>query len=286
MLHFGASMLSWIPQWTTAGGSYAIQKAASHGFDLLEISLPSSLDIDIPRLKREAAKAGIGIRFTLILPKEAHPTLYPKKALNHLEKALDLVQAAGGTFLGGVLYSSIGIFTGQPCTEAERKTVIAVIRQAADYAADKGITLALEPINRYETYILNTAANVLALIKEINAPNLELMLDTFHMNIEETSFSAPVITAGKKLNYIHITGSDRGMPGEDNVDWNELFKALAATGFKGDLVLENFSSELEGLRGATSLWQPSKYNATDLASGSLDFLETKAKAFGLISAKK
>lgn len=281
MLSFGASMLSWIPKWTSEGGTYAIGQAALHGFDLIEISLPPSLDIDIKKLKLDLSEAGIDIRFTIILPPELHLPYYPAKALDHLKKALDIVEEVGGKFLGGVLYTGIGVFTGQPCTDQERTSVIDVLKEAAIYAEAKNIRLAVEPINRYETYVLNSAAQVLDLLQEIAAPNLGLMLDTFHMNIEEVSFYLPVVQAAKNLHYIHMTGSDRGMPGEDNVHWDDLFRGLKETGFQGDLVLENFSSQVEGLRGPTSLWRTSKYGADALAIGSLRFLKEKAREFGL-----
>lgn len=282
MLKFGASMLSWIPKWTSQGGTYAINKAATQGFDLLEISLPADLDVDVKRLRSEARQAGIDLRFSLILPKELHLPFYPEKALAHIKRAIDIVHQAEGRYLGGVLYSAIGVFTGKPCTNQERRIVVDIIGDAARYAAGKSINLALEPINRYESYVLNSAEQVRSVIAEIGAPNLGLMLDTFHMNIEETSFYDPVVQAQKQLYYLHMTGSDRGMPGQDNVRWDDLFSALALIGFQGDLVLENFSSEIEALRGPTSLWRNSKYGADALAMGSLKYLKEKAAAVNLI----
>lgn len=281
MVKFGASMLSWIPQWTTEAGTYAITRAAVQGFDLIEISLPPSLDIDIRQLKSDLAKAAIEARFSLILPRQLHLPFYPQQALTHIKKAIDIVERAEGRLLGGVIYSAIGVFTGHPCTVEEQKTVNDVLKEAAGYARQRGVTLALEPINRYETYVLNTAGQVLDVLSELGAENLGLMLDTFHMNIEENSFYTPVVQAGSALRYLHMTGSDRGMLGEDNVHWEDLFKGLAAIDFRGDLVLENFSSEVEALRGPTSLWRASKYGADALAAGSLAFLKKMAETYGL-----
>jgi len=281
MVKFGASMLSWIPQWTTEAGTYAITRAAVQGFDLIEISLPPSLDIDIRQLKSDLAKAAIEVRFSLILPRQLHLPFYPQQALTHIKKAIDIVERAEGRLLGGVIYSAIGVFTGHPSTVEEQKTVNDVLKEAAGYARQRGVTLALEPINRYETYVLNTAGQVLDVLSELGAENLGLMLDTFHMNIEENSFYTPVVQAGPALRYLHMTGSDRGMLGEDNVHWEDLFKGLAAIDFRGDLVLENFSSEVEALRGPTSLWRASKYGADALAAGSLAFLKKMAETYGL-----
>ena len=106
MIRLGASILSWIPQWSSEAGNYAIQKAASLGFDLLEIPLPAHLKLDGPALRAATRKAGLELSFSLILPKEAHMPFYPHKALLHLKKAIDFVEKAGGQFLGGVLYSA------------------------------------------------------------------------------------------------------------------------------------------------------------------------------------
>lgn len=283
MVKFGTSILSWIPEWTPGGGLYAIQKTAVSGFDLLEISLPASMDFDAKMVKKQLDIYGIEGRCSLILPKDCHLPYYPHKAARLLKTAIDKVAEMEGDFLGGVLYSSIGTFTGQPCTDTERGILQDTFYEVGQYAAAKGITLALEPINRYETYVLTSAAEVTDLVRSINLDNLGLMLDTFHMNIEETSFYEPVLEAGDLLKYIHMTESDRGMLGEGNVRWDDLFKALAEIDFSGCLVLENFSSQIKALIGPTSLWRASKYTSEVLAKGSLAFMQAKAKEYGLLT---
>ncbi|MCC9134809.1 sugar phosphate isomerase/epimerase family protein [Pontibacter silvestris] len=281
MPKFGASILSWIPKWTPEGGLYAIQKTASSGFDIVEISLPASMDFDAKTVKKQLAKHGIEGRCSLILPKDCHLPHYPKQATQLLKKALDKVEAMGGNFLGGVLYAAIGSFTGAPCTDAEKNMLQDVLSEVADYARLRDITLALEPVNRYESYVLTSAAEVLQLTDRMHVDNIGLMLDTFHMNVEESNFFGPVVQAGDKLKYLHITESDRGMLGEGNVRWDDLFKALAAINYAGPLVLENFSSHLKELVGPTSLWRKSKYDPEALAKGSLAFMKKKAKQWNI-----
>lgn len=274
---FGSSILSFIPSWNNESGKYAIEKCAEYGFDMLEISLPASMDINTKEVKKQLDKAGIKGRCSLNLPKECHIPFYPEKATQLIKSALDVVYKMEGDFLGGVLHSAIGTFTGNSCTDDERQILKEVMTEVASYAKERGITIALEPINRYESYVCTSTDEVLDLIKEVGADNLGLHLDTFHMNIEEANFFDPVIKAGKHLKHIHITESDRGMTGEGNVQWNSLFKALAQINYDGPLVLENFSSEIQELVGPTSLWRPSKYNSEDLAKGSLNFIRQKVK---------
>lgn len=279
MPKFGSTILSFIPSWSPEGGKYAIEKCAEYGFDMLEIILPATLDFDAKTVKKQLDNVALEGICTLNLPPECHLPAYPEKALALIKRALDKVAEMQGDFLGGVLHSAIGTFTGHPCSNNERLVVKQVFSELAAYAAERKITIAPEPINRYESYVFTSADEVLSMIDEIGAPNLGLHLDTFHMNVEELDFYKPIIKAGMKLKHLHITESDRGMLGEGNVHWDELFRALAAINYHGPLVLENFSSEIKELVGPTSLWRPSKYNSEDLAKGSLAFMKNKVAEF-------
>jgi D-psicose/D-tagatose/L-ribulose 3-epimerase len=270
---FGTTILSFIPGWSADGGRFAIEKTAEYGFDMLEIILPSSLDFDAKITKKLLDDNRILGRCTLNLPVNCHIPLYPEQATRIIKSALDKVAEMEGDFLGGVLHSAIGTFTGNPCTIEERIIIQQVFTEVADYANKRNITIAPEPINRYESYVFTAADEVLDMIESIGKPNIGLHLDTFHMNIEERNFYDPIIRAGNRLKHVHITESDRGMTGEGNVHWDDFFKALAAINYQGPLVLENFSSEITALVGPTSLWRPSKYNSEDLAKGSLAFMK-------------
>jgi Sugar phosphate isomerases/epimerases len=270
---FGTTYLSFIPCWSEEGGLYAIQKTAEYGFDMLEICLPASLKFDAKKVKSQLDNYGIAGRLTLNIPADCHMPLYPEKATELIKAAINKVTEMDGDFLGGVLHSAIGKFTGNPCTQDERIIVQQVFSELAIYARERNITIAPEPINRYESYVFTAAGEVLEMIDTIGADNIGIHLDTFHMNIEEPNFYDPIILAGKKLKHIHITESDRGMTGEGNVHWDDLFKALAEIDYQGPLVLENFSSEIKELVGPTSLWRSSKYNSEELAKGSLTFMK-------------
>lgn len=270
---FGTSILSFIPGWSSEGGKYAIKKTAEYGFDMLEISLPATLDFDAKATQKQLDQCGILGRCSLNLPANAHIPFYPEQAVAIIKLALDKVAVMNGDFLGGVLHSAIGTFTGNTCTKDEKLIVQQVFTEVAAYAKERNINMGIEPINRYESYVFTAADEVLKMIKNIGTTNIGLHLDTFHMNIEESNFYDPIIRAGNNLNHLHITESDRGMTGEGNVHWDDLFKALAEINYQGPLVLENFSSEITELIGPTSLWRPSKYNSEDLAKGSLLFMK-------------
>ena len=269
---FGTTILSFIPCWSAEGGRFAIEKTAEYGFDMMEIILPASLDFDSKTVKKQLQEKQITGRCTLNLPADCHIPFYPEKATVIIKAALDKVADMDGDFLGGVLHSAIAQFTGQPCTKQERIIVQQVFTEVAAYARERRITIAPEPVNRYESYVFTAAGEVLEMIDSIGTDNIGLHLDTFHMNIEERNFYDPVINAGNRLKHLHITESDRGMTGEGNVHWDDLFRGLAEINYQGPLVLENFSSQIKELVGPTSLWRPSKYNSEDLAKGSLAFM--------------
>ena len=274
---FGTTILSFIPGWSAEGGRYAIEKTAEYGFDMMEIILPASLDFDPISTKKQLDQHGIAGRCTLNLPADCHLPVYPEKATAIMKAAIDKVAEMEGDFLGGVLHSAIAQFTGQPCTKEERLIVLQVFTEVAAYARERNITIAPEPINRYESYVFTATSEVLDLIDSIGTDNIGLHLDTFHMNIEERNFYDPIISAGSRLKHLHITESDRGMLGEGNVHWDDLFRGLAKINYQGPLVLENFSSEIRELVGPTSLWRPSNYNSEDLAKGSLAFMRGMVK---------
>jgi len=251
-IKFGASLLSWItPVWTPEAGKYAIEKTAQAGFDLIEILLPPSMEFNAKEVKQQLKNNQLGVVCSLNLPKEAHIAFYPEAAESLIRQAIDKTSGLETDFLGGVLHGGIGVFSGDPLTDAEAGIITQVWSHIADYAKEKGVNIGIEPINRYETYVCNTAENVLDLISRTGKDNLYLHLDTFHMNIEENNFYDPVVLAGKKLT------------------------ALKEIDFEGNLVLENFSSSVPGMQQMVSLWQKSPHDADALAKGSLDFMKSR-----------
>lgn len=274
-IKLGASLLSWItPVWNAEAGKYAIEKTAKAGFDLIEILLPVSMDFNAKEVKKQLQDNNLNAVCSFNLPKEAHIAFYPEAAEQLIKKAIDKTSDLETNFLGGVLHGGIGVFSGNPLTENEAHIITEVLAAIADYAGTRGVNIGIEPINRYETYVCNTAKNVLDLIEKTGKDNLFLHLDTFHMNIEENNFYDPVILAGKKLKHVHITESHRGMPGEGTINWAEFFRALKEIEFEGNLVLENFSSSVPGMQQMVSLWQKSPHDAEELAAGSLQFIKS------------
>ena len=281
MPKFGALAYTWVGTWNKETGQQAIEKAAQAGLDLLEIPLVNARLFDADLTHRQLEAAGIKGVATLALPEDAHMPANPKGATEFLKLAIDKVEQLGSDHLSGVLYGHAGTLVGRPPTQEERDTCARVFAEIAPYAEEKGITLAIEPINRYESYLFNVVEDALALIEKVSAPNLKLHVDTYHMNIDEHGFYEPTRQADAKLVYVHASESDRGTVGEGNVRWDDFFRALAEIRYTGPLVLESFSSVVPEMIAVSCMWRPSKVGIDEMVKRSLAFLRTKAAEHGL-----
>ncbi len=278
---FGAHAFIWIGEWNAETGSQAIAAAGRSGVDLIEIPMLKPDEFDAKRHRRELADAGLASVCSLVLPPDAHAPAEPQRAKDFLKRALDQVAEVGSPFLGGVLYGNLGTLTGAAPTDRERETCAEVLRDAAAYAAERDITLGLEPVNRYETYLYNTIADTLLLIDAIGAPNVTIHADTYHMNIEEPNFRDPLAQAGKRLGCIHLSESDRGVPGQGNVHWDDCFAGLKAADYTGPLILESFAAINPDLAGATCMWRKPTYTSDQLVKEGVAFLREQAALVGL-----
>ncbi len=279
MSKIGVHGFVFVGGWTTETGNQAIQQAAKHGFDIIEIPLLNPKTFDAESHKRSLKSAGISATASLALPKDCHMPKYPKKAKAFLRSALDKVEALGSQYLGGCTAYHLGTLTGKPPTNEERDTVVQVLGEVAADAQKRGITMALEACNRYETYLYNSLADTRDTILKIGLDNLKLHADTYHMNIEEEGFYTPIVETADVLDYVHMSESHRGLVGSGTVTWSEVWKGLKKIKFKGYLVLESFSAINPDLMAATCLWRPPNHSSEVLASEGIKFLkEGAAKA--------
>jgi D-psicose/D-tagatose/L-ribulose 3-epimerase len=280
-LKYGAHAFVWIPDWTTEAGNKAIDAAGRAGFDFIEIPLLRPERFDAASHRKALAVAGIEATASVVLPHGAHMAHEPEAAKRFLYHALDQLEAVGGNILCGCIAYSLGTFTGHPPTDAERQAVTEALSEVADYAGDRGISLGFEVCNRYETYMYNTLESGLDAIREVGSGNIFLHADTYHMNIEEEGFYRPIEASRGALRYIHMSESHRGLVGTGTVDWDKVFRGLAAIGYDGPLVLESFAAINEDLRAATKLWRTPKQPSAVLAAKGLEFLRERAARAGL-----
>jgi len=269
-----------------------LEASAGSGVDYLEVSAAAMEGLDPGQRERIRQKAlGLGLGLSAnggFGPETDIASDDPAVRRRGIELAKRIIEGLSRmdiTSWSGVVYGAWkmlpapgSIFTADHKKQAWEHSVNSlkeILRTAGDYQ----VTLSLEVVNRYEHYLLNTAEEGVRMAEETESGFCKVLLDSFHMNIEETSFYEPVIAAGSRLRHIHMTESDRGMLGEGNVRWDDLFRGLQEIDFNGNLVLENFSNSVPGMAEAVSLWRPSKYNADALAKGSLAFMRKMARKY-------
>jgi D-psicose/D-tagatose/L-ribulose 3-epimerase len=273
---FGAHAFIWAGEWTPEGAQKAIGGAAEAGLDFVEIPLlrPESMDITATRALLD--RYSIGCTCSLGLPKAAHLPSAPEKAQSFLESAVDVAAGLEAPVLCGVLYAHLGTLTGRPPEQEELEDVARVLKNVARYAAERGVSLGVEAVNRYETYLINLAEQANTMLDRVGEPNVFVHLDTYHMNIEEKGFYEPIVATGPRMHYIHLSESDRGTPGTGNVHWDEVFRSLKAIDYDGYLVMESFAAINEDLAGATALWRDVVGDPETLIRDGLGFLRGKA----------
>jgi D-psicose/D-tagatose/L-ribulose 3-epimerase len=222
-----------------------IRQTKEAGYDLLELSLHDSpaLDVAAARAELEAAGLGIvcsrGLAFSADVSSPDPEVVARGAALLH--ESLEITHGLGGTHFTGALYSALGKY-GAPLSAAGRANVVTTLRDLAKEADGKGMTLGLEICNRYETNVINTAADALRLADDIGADNVVVHLDTYHMNIEEDDFVRPVLLLGDRLGYVHVGENHRGYLGSGHLDLTSFFHALATIDYRGPITFESFSS--------------------------------------------
>lgn len=256
----GIHALVWAGDTSDASIDLAVRQTADVGYDLLELSLHDLDHLDVARTRDRLVEAGLqvacsrGLAFDADVSSDDAATVERGAALLHA--SLDATAALGGHVFTGALYSALGKYPG-PLTAAGRANAVGVLRELAADAATRDVTLGLEICNRYETNVVNTAAQALALADDIGADNVLIHLDTYHMNIEEDDLVRPVRLVGDRLGYVHVGENHRGFLGSGHIDFEGFFHALADVGYAGPITFESFSTSVvaPGLSNDLAVWR-------------------------------
>jgi D-psicose/D-tagatose/L-ribulose 3-epimerase len=273
----------WAAEWTKQAAELAIPEAAEHGLECIEFPLLVPEGVDALHSRKLFEKHSVEPTCSLCLPEDKMAAEKPEAAEAFVKKALDKASEVGSKFLGGVTFGALGYKSGKPPTSSEYDNIVKALKPVAQYARKLGITLGIEPCNRYETHLLNTSTQGLRMLEMIDEPNVTIHFDTYHMNIEEKGIGHGLRAAAGKTSYIHMSESDRGVPGTGTIDWNDVFRALAETGFKGKLVVESFVALPPEIAGALCVWRPVAKDRQELLAKGVPYLKGMAKAHGLIA---
>jgi len=282
MNKLGVHALVWVGGWSHAECERAIAQTAELGFDLIEIPAldPSSIDSAFTRKMLDRYRLGT----TLSLGLDASTDISSgdpdtqRRGEARLLQVLSVARDIGATHVCGILYSAFQKYF-KPPTEAGIAGSVEVLRRVGEKAAQHGITIGLEVVNRYESNVLNTAAQAVAFAKRVALPNVKVHLDTYHMNIEEADLESALVDTGPMLGYFHIGESGRGYLGAGNIDFDRVFRGLAKAGYEGPITFESFSSAVVNpqLSGILAIWRNLWEDGADLARHAKGFIESGVK---------
>ena len=237
----GAHALVWSGTWDKSGARHAISSAAKTGFDLIEVPILDPFGIDTAMTRQLLDDYGLKAALSMGLPPHADVASEDKavhaEGLRLLARAVEVAGEVGAEALCGVLYSRLAKYPA-PLSERSRAHVVEALQHLAARGEEAGIPVNLEVVNRYETNVVNTAADMLRLLDDTGARNLGVHLDTYHMNIEEDDLCEALRASAGVLGCVHLSDSNRHQPGMGHVPFDAIFATLAAIDFDGVLSVE------------------------------------------------
>jgi D-psicose/D-tagatose/L-ribulose 3-epimerase len=280
-IKFGVTTWLWTSPFSTESVSL-FPKIKAMGYDKVEIAVEDPALIDTAVVKKallehdlEAIICGaFGPTRDLTSEDEA----LHQNCFNYIQSCLNICVDLGATFLAGPMYSAVGKarLVSPEQKQVEWNRAVTNLRKVCEMAAEKGLFIALEPLNRFESDLINTTEDVVRLIKDINHPAAKIILDGFHMNIEEPDIEAAIRLAGDQLIHVQVSENYRGTPGTGQTRWDAFLRGLEAIGYSGTVSIESFTPAIKELAGAVCIWKPLAESQDKFASEGLQFLKSWA----------
>lgn len=275
-MKYGMNLLLWTAN-VTEEHFPLLARIKKYGFDGVELPLFDAEDTMLRRVGQELDNLGLARTAVCVCTPEANPispdAAVRRAAVDHLKQRIDWCVTAGVELLCGPFHSALGALCGRGRTEEEWQWCVEVQREAARYAQQAGVKLSVEPLNRFEVYFLNTAADANRLVAEVDNPAYGYLYDSFHANIEEGDVYQSVVNNAVGINHVHISENHRGTPGTGHVHWTETFGALRSVNYDGWLTIEAFGRALPELAAATCIWRDLFDSADQLAEQGLKFMK-------------
>lgn len=280
-MKLGIHAYEWCSEWSNDTLDI-IDKVKECGFDFIEIPL-MRLDLFDPKAVRERLDGFEVTTSNVLLADDVDITSFDpdvrKNGVRYLKDCVKASAEAGAKMFSGVIYSQYLKDAKKMPTEEEWQFSADSMRELARYAADFGMSIAFEPVTRYESYLLNTAEEAVRLVDMIGEPNVFIHLDSYHMNVEEKDFHDAVVTAGSKLSNFHMCENDRGIPGTGHVDWDGIFRAFKEIGFDGYLGFEGFSDCTDNM--STWVWRKLAPDGDTFVRESIAFARRMMQKYGV-----
>jgi D-psicose/D-tagatose/L-ribulose 3-epimerase len=277
-MRFGVNTWVWASPLTDGELATLAPHVAKMGFDWIEIPF-EDFGLDFPRAAQVIRDNGLGVSTCAAMGPDRDlihsDAAIRENGMRYIRQCIDSTQAIGATNLVGPIYSAVGRVWQQTADERAKDldTLVENLRKLSDYAGDHGVVLGIEPLNRFETSFINLASQAIEVIDRANHPACKIMLDTFHMNIEEKSLGDAIRATGSRLAHVHTCENDRGAPGSGNVTWDEVAQALRDIHYDGPLVIESFTSKVKSIARAAAIWRSFESSQDALAENGVKFLK-------------
>lgn len=275
-MKFGMNLLLWTGE-LNDGLLPVLEMLKKQGYDGIEAPL-FNLDLDYAAWGKRLDNLGLARTAVTVRSEGDNPisadAMVRAAGVAATKKTLDCCQALGATHLIGPYHSALGHFSGKGPTADEWKWGVESMRQVAEHAEQVDVTLGVECLNRFETYLLNTHADAAKFAREVNHPRCRVMYDTFHSNIEEKNIPDAIRACADMLCHVHISENDRSTPGAGNVRWAENFDTLKEVGYDGWLMIEAFGLALPELAAATKIWRRMFQSEEQLSRDGLAFMKS------------
>ena len=258
-MKIGMNLLLWTDMVTEQHDSL-LEQIKQIGFDAVEIPVFNTTDLaPYERLGQRLKSLGLGATAVTVMTPETNP-ISPDKAIReaavtHLDRVMECGQAFGCEILCGPVHSAIGVFSGHGPTDDEFKAGVDTLRKVGEKAEARKIKVAVEYLNRFEIYLLTTAAQTKRFVREVNHPSVRMMYDSFHANIEEKNQAAAILSCKDETIHVHVSENDRGVPGTGGVNWDSFWSGIQQSQYDGYLTIEAFGRALPALAAATRVWR-------------------------------
>jgi len=280
-MKFGVN--TWV--WTSPLTTGELEKLAPHvaelGFDWIEIPIEGLEDLDYTKGAEIIKVNDLGVSACGAMGPDRdlihEDASIRENGMNYLRACIEACETLGATNLVGPFYSSVGRTWKSTPEQRSKDTDLLVsnLQELAVYAQGRGVILCVEPLNRFETSFLNLATQVVEVVDRVDSPSCQIMLDTFHMNIEEKSLGDAIRAAGPRLKHLHSCENDRGAPGSGHIPWDNVAKALKDINYDGPVVIESFTDKVESISRAAAIWRSLAPTQDALAVDGLTFLKSK-----------
>jgi len=278
-MKFGVNLFLWTANFDAAHLPLLARIRAA-GFDGVEVPMYKGRDFASAALRKGLAETGMGCTVCSVLVDGlsmiSDDAGIRAKAVEQLRENIATTAGIGAKIIAGPLYAPVGYLPGRRRTQDEWKRAVEGWQQLGPWLAQHDVSAAIEPLNRFETFFLNTAQDAARFCDEVGHPNVGILFDTFHANIEEKNIAEGYRTVARHLKHVHTCENDRGTPGSGHIEWGPVFDALREIGYDDWLTIESFGSNITEIAAAAAIWRDLAATPEAVAFDGIRFLKQMA----------